>query len=91
MGSVKPQHDQIFTVLDEILVAQPSASGQVRHQGARLSDEVGGDLLSLFGLEIEGDRKAFAFVQARPIDRRAVIADRPAVGVDVAADRVDAR
>ena len=89
MGAVEPQHDEILAVLDEVLVAQPSTGGQVRDQRARLGDEVRGDLLPLFGLEVEGDR-AFALVQAGPVDARAVIADRPPVGVDVAADRVDA-
>src|SRR5699024_1556022 len=86
MPSAQTEHDEILPMLHEILVTQPPACRQVRDQRPRLGDQIGRDLLTLLGCEIEGDR-AFALVQARPVDRGPVVTDRPPVRVDVPADR----
>src|SRR5699024_2521623 len=83
------EHDEILTMLLEILITQPPTGRQIRDERPRLGDEVGGDLLPLFRLQVERDR-TLPLNQRRPVDARTVIADRPPIRIDVPTHRVDA-
>ncbi len=87
------ERDQIGALLGECLVGKPAAR---RHVGgedagalARRGDQRAQKLAAARRAQVDGDR-ALALVQASPIDRAAVLGDRPAVVVEPALDVVEA-
>ena len=85
--------DQIGALLRQLLIGEPAAR---RHVGgedagalARRSDQRREQFAPLRTAQIDGDR-ALALVEPRPIDRAAVLRDRPAVVVEAALDVVEA-
>ena len=84
--------DQVGAPLGQLLVGQPTAR---RHVGgedaaafARRRDQRGEQLASFRTAQVDGDR-ALALVEARPVDRAAILRDRPAVVVEAALDMVE--
>ena len=86
------ERDQVGALLRQLLVGEPAARRHVGGEDARAlarrGDQRRQKLAAARVAQVDGDR-ALALVEAGPIDRSAVLGDRPAVAVEPALDVVE--